>query len=434
MRDATHEPPEPRRGSTPLFVGLLYFQQGAPAAIIQNLTVTLYKRLGLANDELTFLASLLRLPWVLKPLLAPWVESRGTLRAWVVGCQFVIAWLLGLSAAAVLSDHALVLTMTCFGLAALCSTLHDIAADGFYMQALSPAEQALWVGLRSAGFRLALVFGTGGLVWLAGVMEGDSVDVRAAWAACLGAGAMVFLGGALAVTRVLPHPAARARATHSGEALHWRVAVTEYVRQPRFPAVLLFILLYRFGESMISTMSPPFLLDGAEAGGLGLATSDAGLLVGTVGVVALTAGGLLGGVVIDRVGLRRALWPMVLCMNVPNLFYVWAAADRPGLGLAGVLVAVDQFGYGFGFSAYMVFLLAWSRNTLFPTSSYAISSALMALSAVIAGACSGVVQVALGYQGFFIVVCACAIPGMATLFFVPAPLPAPRGPGPARGA
>jgi len=196
-------------------------------------------------------------------------------------------------------------------------------------------------------------------------------------------------------------------------------AVRSYFRQPRIGGVLAFIMLYRFGESMLTTMSPSFLLAKEKDGGMQLSTGDVGLYSGTVGVLALVAGGVLGGWWISRVGLRRSLWPMALAMHVPNVLYAWAAFTHPGkLAIAGV-IGVEQLGYGFGFSAYMVVLMRVSQGRGFSTSLYAVSTGLMALSALAAGYVSGDLVEWLGFDWFFVVICVSAIPSLATLLFLP---------------
>jgi len=178
-------------------------------------------------------------------------------------------------------------------------------------------------------------------------------------------------------------------------------------------------VLYRFGESMLTKMASPFLLSKIDEGGLGLTTEEVGDALGTVGALALVVGGILGGVLISRAGLRRSLWPMVIAMHAPNLLYAWAAFTQPSRTAVMGVIAVEQLGYGFGFSAYMVYLMFVSRGSRWPTTHYAISTGIMGLAALLAGYVSGDIVKALGFAGFFVVVCVCSIPGMLTLFFIP---------------
>ncbi|MDX2066444.1 MAG: hypothetical protein SFX74_11940 [Fimbriimonadaceae bacterium] len=200
----------------------------------------------------------------------------------------------------------------------------------------------------------------------------------------------------------------------------------EYFGQRRIAAILAFILFYRFGESMIGKMTGPFLLDSPAKGGLGISLSQFADLSGVLGVIALLTGGIVGGLMIGSYGIKRCIWPMVLALNFPNLLYVWAAFAKPGYLGAGAVIAVDQFGYGFGFTAYMVYLMFLAQGSPNATSHYAISTGLMALGAMLAGAVSGKVQEyfattygALGYAYFFVAVLVLAVPGILTLFFIP---------------
>lgn len=479
-----------RTGSPWAFVPTLYFAEGLPYVIVTDLSVTLCKRLGVPNERIGLWTSLVAFPWLLKPLWGPLVELTLTKRRWIVLAQALITGALLLALPALQAQAFLLPLFAALALVAVLSATHDIAADGYYLLALAPADQAFFVGVRSTAYRLAMIFGSGVLVVLAGWLEERGGALVRAWTLTLGAAALVF--GCLAAVNalLLPRPAldlpARRRpALQSREAAAPRRrpafldVLAAFFRQRRILAILAFILLYRCGESMISKMSGPFLLDtrapayegafappdgsppaaargvlqerlpggrlalsvveppplrglpwaAAEAelrhvssgGGLELSTSAVGVIRGTLGVAALVAGGILGGMVIARTSLRRCLWPMVLCMNVPNLFYVAAALLRPGPGAAGALIVADQFGYGFGFSAYLVYLMRASQGTPYPAASYAIATGLMALGAMGAGIASGYLQAWLGYAGFFAAVCLASVPGMLTLLWIPLP-------------
>jgi PAT family beta-lactamase induction signal transducer AmpG len=174
--------------------------------------------------------------------------------------------------------------------------------------------------------------------------------------------------------------------------------------------VLAFLLLYRFGESQLVKLAPPFLLDSNDNGGLGLSTADVGIVYGTIGMVALTAGGLFGAYLVARDGLKRWLWPMALAINLPHLVYVYLALALPtNLYLIGVAVAFEQLGYGFGFTAYILFMIMTADGE-HKTAHYAICAGFMALGMMLPGMFSGWIQASIGYANFFIWVCAAAIP------------------------
>jgi MFS transporter, PAT family, beta-lactamase induction signal transducer AmpG len=428
-----------------VFIPLLYFMEGVPYVIITTLSVLMYNKMGIPNDQIGLWTSLIAFPWTLKMLWGPVVDMTLTKRKWILGTQALL--LLGLAASvwAVGLPNFLAVTLAIFGVMAFLSATHDIAADGFYLLALDKQRQAFFVGVRSTFYRLATIFGTGMLVWLAGrfiavtpdraprdgfsrFLQGIDTgaeglvrnEIARAWMLALAFGALVYGVFFILNTVVLPRPAADGpRKPEPGERVPWAKALATFFQQRRILWILAFILFYRFGESMIGKMSGPFLQHPVSKGGLAVPTDQIGIISGTIGVLALTLGGILGGFVIARYGIKRCLWPMVLSLNIPNLFYVWAAFAKPGIAAVTGLVAVDQFGYGFGFSAYMVYLMFVSQGSKYETSHYAVATGLMALGAMGAGILSGFLQVHLGYAWFFVTVCLLTIPGMITLFFIP---------------
>lgn len=412
------EPERPPARNPWAFVPALYFLQGIPYFLVETASTVFLSAVSLPLSQIGHASSALTLPWTLKPLWSPLVDLVATKRLWVLATQTAIVAAIGALAFAVTSSHAVLWTIVACATLALSSATHDIAADGFYILALDRDTQAAFVGVRNAAFRLARVFVTGSIVYAAGTLEKRGHSVPTAWGIAFAAAAAVYAAGFLVCLVALPRPAAD-RTEGGGAAAPFRAALASYFDQPRIGAVLAFILLYRFGESMLTKMSPPFLMAPAARGGMGLATDEVGLLWGTAGVVALIAGGILGGLAIARYGLKRCLWPMALSMHVPNAFYAWAAFEHPGRAALCVVVAVEQLAYGFGFSAYMVFLMLVSRRGRYPTTHYAISTGFMGVGAMAAGYVSGDLAEALGFGWFFVVVCACAIPGLVPLFFVP---------------
>lgn len=400
------------------FVPALYFLQGMPSGIVGETAVAYFTQMGVALEKLGQWPALLKLPWTLKPLWSPFVDTVSTKRRWIVATQ--AAGVVGLlaCAAGTSAPGSVAFALAAFAVVSIASATHDIAADGFYILALDAKSQARFVGVRTIFFRLATLFCGGTLLLVAGRLQARDVPVADAWRYVFLLAALVFGVCALANAWAMPRPAAdvasrSTRTPHEARPSFGEV-VGDYFRQPRLAPILAFILTYRLGESMISALSTPFLLRG-----LGVSLEDVGWLKGTVGLLALTVGGLLGGLVIARFGIKRCFWPMVLAMNLPNVFYVWAAIEPPSTLFLGTLIAVDQFGYGFGFSAYLVYLMFLSRGRPFATAHYAISTGLMALSAQAASYVSGGIASAVGFRGFFVIVCVASVPGMLTLFFIP---------------
>ena len=401
------------------WIPTLYFGQGIPYVVVMTLAVVMYKNLGIGNTEIALYTSWLYLPWVIKPLWSPLVDLLGTKRRWIVGLQFLIGAALAGVALTLPASNFFQLSLAVFWLMAFSSATHDIAADGFYMLALSQKSQAAFVGVRSTFYRLAMIAGQGGLVYLAGMLSDRTGQPATAWALVMGGLAVAF--GLLGAWHfwALPRPAADLPPLRSGRtaAEFWRdflAVFAAFFRKPGIVRILAFLLLYRFAEAQLLKLVTPFMLDPREAGGLGLKTQDVGIAYGSFGIAALTVGGLLGGWLISRVGLKKLLWPLVLCMHLPNVAYVALALWQPqGLAVVSTAIAIEQFGYGLGFTAYMVFMLMVAGEGEHKTAHYALCTGFMALGMMLPGMAAGWLQTQLGYVDFFVWVCVATIPSFA---------------------
>ena len=395
------------------WVPTLYFAQGIPYVVVMTLSVVMYKNLELSNTDIALYTSWLYLPWVIKPLWSPIVDLLREKRWWIVTLQGVIGASLALVALAVPAPHFFQLTLAVFWLMAFSSATHDIAADGFYMLALGERQQAAFVGVRSTFYRLAMIAGQGGLVVLAGTLRDASGSFTYAWSVVFFVLGAMFISAALLHHIVLPRPAADHAAPRNAQFVAEFFAVfAAFFRKKDIAVILTFLLLYRFAEAQLLKLAAPFLLDARGVGGLGLTTQQLGIAYGTVGVAALTVGGILGGVYISRAGLKRALWPLLFAMHVPNLAYVALALWLPqSLWFVGGAIAVEQFGYGFGFTAYMVYMLmVASQDAEHRSAHYAICTGFMALGMMLPGMAAGWLQTQLGYTNFFIWVCVATLP------------------------
>ncbi len=396
------------------WIPTLYVGQGLPYVAVMTLAVVLYKNLGLGNAEIALYTSWLYLPWVIKPLWSPLVELLGTRRRWIVALQLGVGATLAAVALTLPLAGWVQASLVAFWLLAFASATHDIAADGFYLLALPQHQQAAFVGVRSLFYRVAMIGGQGGLVWAAGVLAERSGSVVTAWQAVFGVLALLFAAFALWHGTWLPRPAAD-RAAAPGTPL-WRGSaqtLAAFFRRDDLATVLGFLLLFRLGEAQLVKLLAPFLLDAREHGGLGLTTAQLGLAYGTLGIAALTAGGLLGGWVISRHGLQRWLWPMVAAVHLPNVLYVALAAWQPtSLALVTAAVAAEQFGYGFGFAAYLMVMIHVAEGPT-KTAHYALCTGCMALGMMLPGMASGWLQQRWGYPLFFAWVCLCTLPSVA---------------------
>ena len=397
------------------WVPSLYFAEGIPYFIVNVISVTMFKRLGMSNGDLAMYTSLLYLPWVIKPLWSPFVDVIRTKRWWIVAMQVLIT--LGFAALALsVSPNAFGFSIVAFYIIAFASATHDIAADGYYMIALENKEQSLFVGIRSTFYRIASVFGQGVIVVIAGLLEEHYGNIPLAWQLTLGLSTLLFLLITLWHLFMLPccekEPQKEDNATSRIFKDFARSWITFFKKDGVWLAIT-FMLLYRLPEAFSVKMLTPFMLDAVADGGLGLSTTQSGLVYGTVGVIALTIGGILGGLYAARFGLKRSLWPMSLSLALPCAVYLYMAIAQPtSLPVIYVCVAFDQLGYGFGFTAYMLYMMHFSEGE-FKTSHYAICTAFMALSMMIPGLFAGWIQEAIGYVGFFIIVMLCCL---ATIF------------------
>jgi PAT family beta-lactamase induction signal transducer AmpG len=396
------------------WIPTLYFAEGVPYVMVMSVSVIMYKRLGISNTDIALYTSWLYLPWVIKPLWSPVVDLLGTKRLWTVLMQGVIGVALALVALSIPAPRFFQYTLAFFWLMAFSSATHDIAADGFYMLGLKEHQQAAFVGVRATFYRIAMIAGEGALVYLAGKLETRLGQLRLAWEITLFVVGGVFLAAFVYHLVILPRPAAdawRSRGKPKALAGEFFKVFADFFRKDRIAVILAFLLLFRFAEAQLVKLAYPFLLDVASDGGLGLDTSQVSVIKGTFGVIALLAGGILGGLVIARHGLRYWLWPMVFMMNLPNLVYVYLAYAQPSSQLLiGAAVSVEQFGYGFGFTAYMLYMIMVSEGE-HKTAHYAICTGFMALSMMLPGMFSGWLQEHMGYQHFFLWVMISTIPG-----------------------
>jgi len=411
------------KSKSPWFwVPTLYFAEGIPYFIVNVVSVTMFKRLGMSNADLAMYTSLLYLPWVIKPLWSPLVDVVRTKRWWVLAMQVLMtvcfaALSLSLPSSTGAPVSAFSLSLIIFYLTAMLSATHDIAADGYYMLALDEHEQSLFVGIRSTFYRIASVFGQGVIVVVAGLLESRYGDIPKAWTVTLLMSSAIFLATTIWHIAVLPKESVPQ--TAPGEKRSILSAFGSFFRKPGILLAIVFMLLYRLPEALSVKMLTPFLLDPLSEGGLGLSTAQSGLVYGTVGVIALTIGGILGGIWSANVGLRKALWPMALSLALPCSVYLYMAIAQPANILTVYFcVALDQFGYGFGFTAYMLYMI-WFSQGKYSTSHYAICTAFMALSMMIPGFFAGILQESLGYTGFFVLVMICCLATLAVTAFIP---------------
>lgn len=374
------------------WIPTLYIAEGLPYFAVNTLTVLMYVRLGISNTEMAFYTGWLYLPWVIKPFWSPFVDILRTKRWWTLSMQLLIACSMAGVAFTLPTHFFFAVTLALFWVMAFFSATHDIAADGYYMLELTPHQQAAFVGVRSTFYRIASVLGQGGLVILAGHLEETTGNIPMAWSITFAVLAALFFLIWLYHTRFMPRPAADKPRTEGSAAQivrNFGETFRTFFAKPHIVSALAFMLLYRFPEAMCIKLIQPFMVAPLEEGGLALTTTQVGFANGTVGVIALLLGGILGGIAISRYGLKRCLWPMALSLTLPCAFYYVLAITQPAsFTWVCTAVAIEQFGYGFGFTAFMLYLIYFSQGPN-KTSHYAFCTAFMALGMMLPGMAAG---------------------------------------------
>lgn len=390
------------------YIPTLYLAEGFPYIIINTVSVILYGALGYPNEQITLWTGWLYLPWVIKMFWSPLIDARSTKRHWLLCAQTAMSAVL-LALAGLICFYAVThaqadlnfftLSLIGFFIGAFVSATLDIATDGYYLLALTPQEQGYFVGIRTIFYRIAMILGSGILVSATGYLGKELVPAPYNWAIFFGTLGLFFAGCSIYHKAILPRPQADKPAAVT-QTRAWKEAFGEYFTQKNILYILLFILLYRFGEALLEKIVPLFLLKPAAEGALGISMQDYGLIKGTLGLGAIIVGNLLGGWLLGKFGFKKCIWPFAVALVLPNIFYVYMAATKPGLSTVAVLLTLENLGYGLAMMALTVFIMYVSQGK-YKTSHYAISTGIMALGMMVPSMLSGKMQAALGYENFF---------------------------------
>lgn len=415
------------------WISTLYFAEGLPYFAVMTMAVIMYQNLGMSDAEIAFYTSWLGTPWIIKPIWSPFIDLIRTKRFWVLSMQGFMAAAFACIALTLPTSFYLQATMAIFALLAFASATHDIAADGYYMLALTTKEQSFFVGIRNTFYRCGSVFGQGILVMLAGLIATGDIfpslkgNVAVAWAIVFYLLAAIFIGLFLYHAYVMPKLDNDKENTRTSATVlmnDFVETVISFFKKKHIGLILFFILTYRLGESQLVKIAPLFVLASPEKGGLGLSTTAVGGIYGTLGVIALLLGGIVAGIMVSRKGLKYWILPMALAINVPDLVYVLLAwLQCNDLWVVIPCVMIEQFGYGVGFAAYMLYLIYIATGD-HKTSHYAIATGLMAAGMSFPGMVSGYMEQLLGgYTPFFIFVCVCTLPGIVAAILIKKHLP-----------
>lgn len=395
------------------WIPLLNFASGLPYAVIISVSVIMYKNLGISNEDIGVYTSLLYLPWVIKPLWSPLIEIVGTKRKWFLSMQLIISIAFLIVGFTIPMNGFFYMTLAIFWVAAFASASNDIASDGFYLLVLPEDKQSFFIGIRSTFYRLSMLAGNGLIVLLAGYLEHKYGDNTKAWSYT-----MIFVGLLMTFITIYNYFSTPRTEINAGEKpknaneQNFMAIFISFFKKKQIGLVLAFILLFRLGESQLIKMLSPFLIDPKNVGGMGLDTQDVGIIYGTFGVAALTIGGILGGIAISKQGLTKWMLPMILAMHLPIIGFILLAHFHPAsVYYIYAVVIIEQFGYGFGFAAFMMFLIHVAEGES-KTAHYALATGFMALGMMLPGMVSGYIQEYLGYGNFFIWVFLATIPGL----------------------
>ena len=393
-----------------LWIPSLYFASGLPYHAITSISDIMYKDMGVDNKSIALYTSILLIPWTIKPLWSPFVEMMGTRRSWTLYSQLLLVICFAAIAFTVPSSSFVLLTLMAFMAGAFVSSTHDIALDGFYILGLTQEKQSFFSGIRNTFYRIATVFSSGVLVMFADRMGKSLGNERYAWSATFAVTALIMAALFIYHRKAMPKPKNDiARMPKSiGEIFHnFGDIIKSYFQKPGIWATLLFLLLFRFPEAQLGKIGKLFLMDTISSGGLELSKGDIGFLNGVVGVFGLIIGGILGGICISRKGLKYWLWPMVIAISLPDIVYVYMSmAMTSDLTIIGSCIFIEQLGYGFGFTAYTLYMIYFAQGK-YPTAHFAISTAFMSLGMMLPGMISGYIQEWLGYENFFLWVMLC---------------------------
>ena len=416
------------------WIPTLYFAQGIPFIFINMVTMVLFTQLGMSETDATLYTGWLYLPWVIKPFWGPIVDIIRTKRWWTVTMQICVA--VGLAAIAFtlplpnkeeiangLPVNAFMLCLFFYFITAFCSATHDIASDGFYMLALNTSEQSMFVGIRSTFYRCANVFGQGGLVILAGILQTQTGDVALGWKYTVIICAVFFAVVSLYHAFILPAPVADkavggedTKKRSVGDIVkEFSGSFVTFFQKKHVVLAMLFMLLYRLPEAQVVKLCQPFLLASRDAGGLGMTQTEVGFAYGTLAIIGLTIGGIIGGIVASKGGLKKWIWPMALATSLNCVAYIILSNVQPsyaeigGKAIIFSAIVLEQIAFGFGFTAFMLYMMYFADGP-YITSHYAICTAIMALGMMLPGMAAGFIKEELlgnSYINFFWWVLAC---------------------------
>ena len=398
-----------------------WFAMGLPFVALAAASSLMYKNMGIPDSQIAFWTSLIMLPWTLKPLWSPFLEMFKTKKFFVYTTQIFTGCLFGLVALSLHSDYYFAFSIGLLAIIAFSGATHDIAADGIYLNELTAKLQAQYVGWQGAFYNMAKILSGGVLVYLAGELENE-MGIANAWMIVMFIYGIIMVLLGLYNRKMLPSggDSKHVNSFNDGLATLKDVMIT-FFQKKNIWVSLCFIVLYRFAEGQAIKITPLFFKAARSEGGLGLSTSQIGILYGVFGSIAFVLGSVAAGYFVSNKGLSRKTL-LILCafFNIPFAAYAFLAITLPtNLYIIGGAVAIEYFGYGFGFVGLILFIMQQIAPGKYKMAHYALGGGLMNLGFMIPSMISGFVSDFLGYKEFFIWVLISTIPAFLITWLVP---------------
>ena len=407
---------------SPIFwIPSTWFAMGLPFVALSTSSSIMYKNMGISDSQIAFWTSIIMLPWSIKPLWGPFLEMYKTRTFFVYTTQIFTGCLFGLVALTLKVDHFFSLSIAVLSIIAFSGSTHDTAADGVYLNELSSKLQAKFVGWQGAFYNLAKLLSGGALVYLAGELE-KKYGIANAWMTVMFIYGIIMIVLGIYNMKMLPNDSRDAETQSKQEGFNTlKDVIITFFQKKNIWYSLMFIVFYRFAEGQAIKITPLFFKAARVDGGLGLSTSEIGVLYGVVGAASFVLGSIGAGYFVSNKGLTKKTL-MMLCafFNVPFIAYTFLAITQPvNINIIGLAVGVEYFGYGFGFVGLILFIMQNIAPGKYKMAHYAFGSGLTSLGFIIPSMISGFVSDYLGYKEFFIWVLISTIPAFLITWLVP---------------
>jgi PAT family beta-lactamase induction signal transducer AmpG len=421
-----------------LFVPTLAFALGMPLIIANQVATMMYASIGLSTETVGKM-TILGLPIAFNVFFAPFVDKLGTKRQWIILTQTVLVISLAALCICLFSGfHVFPISVVLVATLALAAGVYAIPNGGFFVEALTKKEQGFFVGINTAFIRIAIIFTTGVLVIISGKFGEHTDNVYYGWSLFFGMCAAVMLFSVLWHAFILPYPPK----VDTGQKTGYLEPFKEFFTMKYAALFVIYILIFRFGEALLSIMASPFFLNDVDQGGLGMTVAQVGFAKGTVGVAASIIGGVIAGFFLKGKHYRKMIIIFAICMTAPNALYIYLAHFQPQdtttlnfsflpalFGSDAVwatqinlkilaAITIETFGYGLGYTAFVFLVYRIANASRFRATTISIAMALQNVGWTTSGYISGYIQSAVGYEMLFTLSIVLSIPGIIFLIML----------------